>query len=588
MALAVSTKEFLRTLWGEETGIAELAFNSKKGFYADPWEYPAGLDGLIASAQHHNKAENVYMGVLLRRKRWPYPTGLKNPDGSPEIAKRGREDNALLSYAVFIEFDFTGYGHKGKTIPKEAADKALKTFPLKPSIAVNTGGGGHIYWLMKEPVTGDDLWRLKGVNKALTKLMGADPESVDLARVLRIPGFLNLKYSPAPLVEVKYWKPDLRYTLDDFDFLSPSVERPAVQASPAAGPEAKKTAQRLIPSIILPPEKITKYATEFGKLWKEGYRHRMALQVAGLLAHRGIAQSSAEEVVRGASEKVSGDSNKRVQDVRDTYKTYIQGGDVVGYTTMKEMIETDFPELSKGPALKILQRIMDELPDPDGPSGTGKEDVLPDFTIPKIIKFDSRPARYQVTVRKDSTDFQVTGETPTIHRILQFREAFFEMTNNKRIAAISQTRWEKMLEEAPVEVQPAPEEATTPGAIKTTLESFLEDRKENPELGVLKSFPGYSDEEVYFSLEALKVKLKDRSIKANDREIIHILKDDGWKHDRRWVGNRNPRLWCKVFKNGNGSTNGNGHGPPPVSPELPGMGTSKEVSDKPKGTGDSR
>src|SRR5579871_3998983 len=166
----ISAKEFLKAIWGDEQGVAELTIIGSKlrkgGFkVAYPFYYPGSLDSFISSALNHNRTDNVYMGVCLRKQKWPYPTGRKNPDGTDEMVKRGNEANALSTCAAWAEFDFAEAGHKGKTVPEAVARKALHEFPLKPSIINRSGGGIQCFWLMKEPVTGQALWHLKAVNR---------------------------------------------------------------------------------------------------------------------------------------------------------------------------------------------------------------------------------------------------------------------------------------------------------------------------------------------------------------------------------------------------------------------------------------
>jgi hypothetical protein len=179
-----------------------------------------------------------------------------------------------------------------------------------------------------------------------------------------------------------------------------------------------------------------------------------------------------------------------------------------------------------------------------------------------------------VVIRKtgEETEYHVPCETVVMTDIKAFRKAFFETTENKFIAMIKQWRWEAMVADAPLEIRPAPKEATLPGAIMSTLEDFLEQKKENPELGQLKTFPGYNENEIYFQLRAFRGRLKDNGLKASDHVITDVLKQDGWKDDRRWISDKNPRLWVKLLSlNGPSHPPENGKAspePPPVKADL--------------------
>jgi hypothetical protein len=121
---------------------------------------------------------------------------------------------------------------------KARAWQHVGQMPLRPSVIVDSGGGFHVYHLLAEPVPVDDNNRqhIINVQAAWVHLVGSDPSSKDLARVLRVPGTHNRKplYAPNfPLVEVVEADFTLIYTLADFERLTESLraERVAHTAS---------------------------------------------------------------------------------------------------------------------------------------------------------------------------------------------------------------------------------------------------------------------------------------------------------------------------------------------------------------------
>lgn len=74
-------------------------------------------------------------------------------------------------------------------------------FDPKPDILVNSGGGVHAYWLLESPLLlrGEtERWKdLEAVNRALSYKFRGDKMAIDIARVLRVPGTFNHKFSPA-------------------------------------------------------------------------------------------------------------------------------------------------------------------------------------------------------------------------------------------------------------------------------------------------------------------------------------------------------------------------------------------------------
>jgi hypothetical protein len=99
--------------------------------------------------------------------------------------------------------------------------QTYKDFPLKPSIFVESGGGDHLYWLLKEPATKEDIPRVEGLLKRIAIHLGGDKVAAEAARILRVPGTYNLKYTPKRRVTIGHFHPEKQYILDDFDFLPP-------------------------------------------------------------------------------------------------------------------------------------------------------------------------------------------------------------------------------------------------------------------------------------------------------------------------------------------------------------------------------
>jgi hypothetical protein len=88
----------------------------------------------------------------------------------------------------------------------------IRPLALTPSVSVETRPGrGHHYWLTapSQPVEA-----FTGVQKQLAAYYGTDPTVTDPGRVLRLPGFFNVKAEPFPVRLVRC-RPDLRYALSD-------------------------------------------------------------------------------------------------------------------------------------------------------------------------------------------------------------------------------------------------------------------------------------------------------------------------------------------------------------------------------------
>ncbi len=140
------------------------------------------------------------------------------------VAARVRPDGALTGCgpltALFADLDF-------KTFPTEtAARERLTTAPLAPSIVVQSGGGLHSYWLLKEAIDlQTDAPIAKGWLRRLAHGLDGDLASAEPAHILRLPNTYNHKYRPARPVTVETFWPERRYNASEFDDWLPDEPR---------------------------------------------------------------------------------------------------------------------------------------------------------------------------------------------------------------------------------------------------------------------------------------------------------------------------------------------------------------------------
>lgn len=76
----------------------------------------------------------------------------------------------------------------------------LQELPFRPTFIINSGRGFHLYWFLQEPLTKAE-WVF--AQERLCQFLEADPQvAKDIARIMRMPGTKNLKYSDHPLCSV--------------------------------------------------------------------------------------------------------------------------------------------------------------------------------------------------------------------------------------------------------------------------------------------------------------------------------------------------------------------------------------------------
>lgn len=198
----------------------------KQLWFEGPGDLARRLPGLAAEA--HREGRAVFFGVLPRQRRG---------DGS--------KGNVAPGWVAWADVDF-------KDTPEADAMQRLAGVP-RPSIVVRSGHGMHLYWLMQERTAPAVL---EGLSRRLAVAIGADA-CFDSARILRLPGTLNLKEGwasgayvapvAAPVVLMPECDPSRRYNPHDFDLL------PEAEASDAPARAMVPVAERREPVAGIPP-----------------------------------------------------------------------------------------------------------------------------------------------------------------------------------------------------------------------------------------------------------------------------------------------------------------------------------------------
>ena len=119
-------------------------------------------------------------------------------------SRRRTKDSIASVRHLYIDIDTDGEA-------RIAALRASDTVPLLTTILATSPGKYQALWR----VEGFAFEQQEATLKLLAIALGGDPACTDCNRVLRIPGFLNQKYSPAHRVTVEY-PCDSTWNLGDF------------------------------------------------------------------------------------------------------------------------------------------------------------------------------------------------------------------------------------------------------------------------------------------------------------------------------------------------------------------------------------
>jgi len=171
------------------------------------------LAAALAKAPH----QNVYVSVGTQDQR-------------PPTGKRGTANDVTCLPSLWVEIDVQGDGHKADNLPPTVEDAMalVNRFPVPFSVAILSGGGLHLYWLLDTPlVFTNDEEREAGkmlVRRFQATIRGYAAErgwkvdnTSDISRVLRLPGTLNHKSSPPLPVTTMEMHPDRRYAIAELE-----------------------------------------------------------------------------------------------------------------------------------------------------------------------------------------------------------------------------------------------------------------------------------------------------------------------------------------------------------------------------------
>ena len=148
------------------------------------------------------------------------------------------------------------------TLPEALAKLKASGLP-QPSMIVISGHGVHYYWRLNKSIT--NLARWTTIQKRLIQLLGSDPAIHDAARVMRVPGFLNVNGDTPVACRIHEADPERRYDLKELlSYLPPLPPEPPKPARPAPAPFSPITDNRpQTPSDSSTIKRATAYSAQF-------------------------------------------------------------------------------------------------------------------------------------------------------------------------------------------------------------------------------------------------------------------------------------------------------------------------------------
>ena len=188
----MSSADALAAIWGP--GLHSLCSQDKGGsFHTDGiFDSPDAL--LDAAAERTAEGAEVWFGAhpLIER---------------PSDNKRGGGADISSVSVLIADLDWHHPGaHSADHPPEAEIRERLHLVPMQPRIIINSGHGLQCYWPIEETVSPDEGAALQNALDALLAGYGLSNDRGDLASVMRVPGSVNFKTEPVPVV-VEAMKP---------------------------------------------------------------------------------------------------------------------------------------------------------------------------------------------------------------------------------------------------------------------------------------------------------------------------------------------------------------------------------------------
>ncbi len=153
---------------------------------------------------------------------WPIGWGNARTQG------RFAEKDVAGIVALVADVDLKDDTHPRAPTTEQDALDLIDTFPQRPSACVHSGHGLQCAWIFKEPwpfADNDERKAAKHLSQcwahtltAWASKMSYELDSVhDLARIMRLPGTMNVKDPERPVPSRLLWLEDRRYNPDSFD-----------------------------------------------------------------------------------------------------------------------------------------------------------------------------------------------------------------------------------------------------------------------------------------------------------------------------------------------------------------------------------
>lgn len=536
---ANQTHHFFHALFAEKpenSNILIWTLQSKESLWATT----------IEEAESHVKKvvgkRDVYFGVGLA------------PEG-----KRGSRERCLANEIVGIsglwaDIDIADPHHKKNNLPPDnaAAMDLVRSMGMEPSIIVHSGHGIQAMWLFREPWifdTADERDEAEGLSQRWTATLRYranqnkwDVDSVwDLSRILRVPGTMNRKGEPVPVMMITC-DPSRRYDPSEFEefiLADAPLYRKRVVNSETGDLELNPEAQPPFDKFDLLQNVEPKVLLTWNRKRKDFQDQSSSSYDMALATYAAYAQWTDQEITN----LLIASRRKHEEDLKLRQDYYQRTIHKAREAVKKSQAEETLDELSVATEMGI------EIP-PEEKKETIKQSLSEIFGIPikRILKEIGTPPMYIVETERTSIRI---GEVKNLIGVNAFRNCMADA--GKVIPKFKGARWDRiaqMMLDISEETNIG-EEATDKGMAHSWIIHYLEDHaaSDDPNIAAVTKTPFRKNSHIYiFGAHFQKWLQLEYNEKVSARAMGSILRSYGCEPEQQAVEIRGENTTRNVWK----------------------------------------